>query len=80
MSCSLLLSPRLSPAALRGVSHEMTEGFRWPARAERALVVRPDGRIYGANFNFSEQWSAPLGALPTLGVRTQIEELPITAA
>ena len=80
MSWSLLLSTRLSPVALHGVSHESTEVFRWPTRRERALVVWPDGRIRGANFNPSEQWSAPLGALLTLGVRTQIEEQPITTA
>ena len=80
MCWSLMLSPRLSPAVLLGVSKETFPG---PAGLEpmRFSGAHPNSRqICIAPHDFSEQLSAPCGARLALGVPATRKELPITAA
>ena len=80
MSWSLMLSPRLSPAVLLGVSKET---FRSAARPKAMKSSGPrvnSRRICTASHYFPEQLSAPCGARLALGVTAQFKELPITAA
>ena len=80
MSWSLMLSPRLSPAVLLGVSHRTfpkavaSDSTIFLARSAPSQPHSPE------THDFPEQLSAPCGALLSLGVPAELEELPITAA
>jgi len=76
MSWSLLLSTRLSPAVLLGVSRNPGEASgAW--RDSRAAVS--GHRILVAPRDFPMQLSTAVGTQLAYGARTQAEEQPITA-
>lgn len=80
MSWSLLLSPRLSPAPLHGVSHETSEAFPGPLGLKQGLASDAEWPAAVSKLDFSEELSAAFDVLPALGVRPHTEELPITTA
>jgi hypothetical protein len=80
MSWSLMLSPRLSPAVLLGVSHETPKTTVTPLPIGAGFVGHPSRHLFAPSHDFPKQVSVPCGALLALGVRPQLEELPITAA
>ncbi len=80
MSCSLLLSPRLSPAVLFGVSHGTAE----TAGASRDFRVAISAQ-FGHHFlvvphDFPMKLSTDSGTQLANGAHSQSEEKPITAA
>jgi len=80
MSWSLMLSPRLSPADLLGVSRETPKTTVGPLLTHAGFLGQPSRRFPAPTNNFPEQVSVPCGAHLVLGARAQLEELPITAA
>jgi hypothetical protein len=80
MSWSLTLSPRLSPAVLLGVSRETPRTTVAPLPTGAGFVGQPSRHLSTPSHDFPKQVSVPCGALLALGVRAQLEELPITAA
>jgi hypothetical protein len=80
MSWSLMLSPRLSPAVLLGVSHETPKATVTPLLTRTGFLGQPCRHLRAPANDSPKQVSVPCGALLALGVRAQLEELPITAA
>ena len=80
MSWSLRLPPRRSPAVLLGVS----QGILFAAHAPKWKKVLVPGSLNrplcAGTPDSPKQLSATCGAHLALGVATQFEELPITAA